>query len=178
MPLVHIVEATLDAARRRSPRGAWLLSTSGTRACGIYPACAERRGYRFLHPSERQQDRVQRCLRLVKAGEMAEAAGLIHKIMEELWSEKDLAIATACTELPLAYAAAGLPAEREVSSLRALCDACLDVLYERGGEGVPFPPSNDTEIGSSPNPQVETAAERSEERRVGKECRSRWSPYH
>ena len=24
----------------------------------------------------------------------------------------------------------------------------------------------------------ETAAERSEERRVGKECRSRWSPYH
>ena len=24
----------------------------------------------------------------------------------------------------------------------------------------------------------ETAKERSEERRVGKECRSRWSPYH
>ena len=24
----------------------------------------------------------------------------------------------------------------------------------------------------------ETAADRSEERRVGKECRSRWSPYH
>ena len=52
IPLVHIVEATVDAARRRSPQGAWLLSTSGTRACGIYPACAERRGYRFLHPSE------------------------------------------------------------------------------------------------------------------------------
>ena len=25
---------------------------------------------------------------------------------------------------------------------------------------------------------VKVAAERSEERRVGKECRSRWSPYH
>ena len=25
---------------------------------------------------------------------------------------------------------------------------------------------------------VPTVAERSEERRVGKECRSRWSPYH
>ena len=25
---------------------------------------------------------------------------------------------------------------------------------------------------------VEKKAERSEERRVGKECRSRWSPYH
>ena len=36
--------------------------------------------------------------------------------------------------------------------------------------------------GSNPGQQVETAysynAERSEERRVGKECRSRWSPYH
>src|SRR2546421_4210403 len=28
------------------------------------------------------------------------------------------------------------------------------------------------------SPQSELAANRSEERRVGKECRSRWSPYH
>ena len=28
------------------------------------------------------------------------------------------------------------------------------------------------------NPQTEAEYERSEERRVGKECRSRWSPYH
>src|SRR5260221_1201485 len=28
------------------------------------------------------------------------------------------------------------------------------------------------------NEKVENEAERSEERRVGKECRSRWSPYH
>ena len=27
-------------------------------------------------------------------------------------------------------------------------------------------------------PLARTAANRSEERRVGKECRSRWSPYH
>ena len=27
-------------------------------------------------------------------------------------------------------------------------------------------------------PWIKWAAERSEERRVGKECRSRWSPYH
>ncbi|WP_299079913.1 amino acid racemase [uncultured Fretibacterium sp.] len=136
VPLVHIVEATVDAARCRSPQGTWLLSTSGTRACGIYPACAERKGYRFQHPSEEQQGRVQRCLCLVKAGETAEAAGLMRGVAEELWREKDMPIVTACTELPLAYAAAGLPAEREVSSLQALCDACLDVLYERGGEGV------------------------------------------
>ena len=132
VPLVHIVEATVAAARRRSPEGAWLLSTSGTRVCGIYPACAEREGYRFIHPSEARQERVQNCLRLVKAGNLPRAAALMRGLAEELWDERDCPIVTACTELPLAYAAAGLPREREVSSLRSLCDACLDVLYERG----------------------------------------------
>ena len=28
------------------------------------------------------------------------------------------------------------------------------------------------------NRKIKVSAERSEERRVGKECRSRWSPYH
>src|SRR5256885_11388729 len=28
------------------------------------------------------------------------------------------------------------------------------------------------------HPMIDPAASRSEERRVGKECRSRWSPYH
>ena len=38
-------------------------------------------------------------------------------------------------------------------------------------------------VGATPVPHAELlnylkSAERSEERRVGKECRSRWSPYH
>src|SRR2546429_6505405 len=32
--------------------------------------------------------------------------------------------------------------------------------------------------GGNSDAQVEIGAARSEERRVGKECRSRWSPYH
>ena len=31
---------------------------------------------------------------------------------------------------------------------------------------------------TNPNPVISLTALRSEERRVGKECRSRWSPYH
>jgi len=34
------------------------------------------------------------------------------------------------------------------------------------------------EIAYSPNGKHLAVASRSEERRVGKECRSRWSPYH
>src|SRR5574341_1361311 len=33
-------------------------------------------------------------------------------------------------------------------------------------------------LGQSPHPLLAIPAKRSEERRVGKECRSRWSPYH
>ena len=33
-------------------------------------------------------------------------------------------------------------------------------------------------VGASALGAISLAAERSEERRVGKECRSRWSPYH
>ena len=130
-PLVHIVEATVERARRRSPEGSWLLATSGTRASGLYPACAERFGYPFFLPSDEQQDRVQKSLRLVKAGETLEAGRVLREVIEELWRERDVAVATACTELPLAYAVSGLPPEREVSSLQSLSDACLDVLYER-----------------------------------------------
>ena len=37
---------------------------------------------------------------------------------------------------------------------------------------------NNTYAGKGPGMVVEIEANRSEERRVGKECRSRWSPYH
>ena len=36
----------------------------------------------------------------------------------------------------------------------------------------------ETRIGAEPAPFAAVLARRSEERRVGKECRSRWSPYH
>ena len=38
--------------------------------------------------------------------------------------------------------------------------------------------STDAAVGTPPVVLALTVIERSEERRVGKECRSRWSPYH
>src|SRR3712207_6966813 len=38
--------------------------------------------------------------------------------------------------------------------------------------------NRDTEVVASPVALAPAFATRSEERRVGKECRSRWSPYH
>src|SRR2546430_4049021 len=41
-----------------------------------------------------------------------------------------------------------------------------------------YTPSGVTIHEKGVSPQVEVVMTRSEERRVGKECRSRWSPYH
>ncbi|GHV48689.1 aspartate racemase [Synergistales bacterium] len=128
-PLVHIVEATVAAAASASPGGAWLLSTSGTRASGIYPAYAKTVGYRFREPSDAEQGRADKSLRLVKSGDIPEAGKVLREVVEELWSQEDIPVVTACTELPLAYSVSGLPAKREISSLKALSDACLRVLY-------------------------------------------------
>src|SRR5438093_13626335 len=55
-------------------------------------------------------------------------------------------------------------------------DVCSSDL--RRVEGAPAAPTADDDGPDLLDHAVETVEERSEERRVGKECRSRWSPYH
>ena len=137
-PFIHIVEETVKAAAAISPDGAWLLYTSGTRVSGLYAKYAKyaenagKEGYRFLDPSDEEQELIQQCVLQVKAGRIAEAGAAMRGIIEGLWSKDDRLITTACTELPLAYAASGLPTRKEISSLQALSDACLKLLYESG----------------------------------------------
>ena len=131
VPLIHIVEATVEAAKELSQGNcSWLLATDGTQKSLIYPACAEKMRYHFLKPSQSQQERVQKCVRLVKAGDMKAAGETMRDVVNELWGERDVPVTMGCTELPLAYEASGLPLERQVSSLKALSDACIRVLYE------------------------------------------------
>ena len=131
VPLIHIVEETVKAAKELSQGNcSWLLATDGTQKSLIYPSCAEKMRYHFLKPSAEQQERVQKCVRLVKAGDMKAAGETMHDVVLELWGERDVPVTMGCTELPLAYTASGLPLERQVSSLKALSDACIRVLYE------------------------------------------------
>lgn len=131
VPLIHIVEATVEAARELSQGNcSWLLATDGTQKSLIYPTCAERMRYHFLKPVSEQQERIQKCVRLVKAGDMASAGETMRNVVRELWAERDVPVTMGCTELPLAYEASGLPLERQVSSLKALSDACIRALCE------------------------------------------------
>ncbi len=129
VPLVHIVEETVLAAQRLSPEGAWMLSTKGTRATGIYQKCAEKYNFTLYIPNEEQSDKSQQVINYVKANKLAEAGALTKELVEELWTERNLPVMTACTELPLGYDASGLPQEKSVSSIGALVDAVVKKLY-------------------------------------------------
>ncbi|MEN6412280.1 MAG: amino acid racemase [Veillonellales bacterium] len=129
VPLVHIVEETVLAAQRLNPEGCWMLSTVGTRQSGLYQKYAQGIGYQLWLPDSGTAARVQESINLVKAGKQTEAGALIRAVVLGLWRERDVPVMAACTELPLAYDASGLPPERTVSSLGALVDACLHRIY-------------------------------------------------
>lgn len=129
VPLVHIVESTVDMAREQSPEGAWLLATEGTIQSRIYQEYAESMSYKLFSPSSECQREIQESIELVKANQL-EAGGIrLQGAVQKLWVEKTVPVVAACTEIPLAYAASQLPRELCISSLGALAKACLDRLY-------------------------------------------------
>ncbi|CAK7013414.1 MAG: hypothetical protein DELT_02156 [Desulfovibrio sp.] len=128
-PLIHIVEETVKACKKQSPKGAWLLATEATCKSRLYQDYAREIGYTFHEVTPEMQKRVTQALTLVKAGKMPESGTCMRGIVEDLWAVDAISIATACTELPLAYDASGLPQEKSVSSLGALSDACLRAIY-------------------------------------------------
>jgi len=125
VPLVHIVTATLDAAQEASPTGAWLTATRGTIATRLYQDAAEERGYTLHVPGEKDIDALMGVIALVKAGEMARAGARYMAIADSLFARIPVPALTACTELPLAFDASGLPSVRSVSSLTALARATV-----------------------------------------------------
>ncbi|MDN5319304.1 MAG: aspartate racemase [Thermovirga sp.] len=128
-PLVHIVTSTLDEALNKDERGAWLLATEGTIKTGLYDAHASQKGFQLYKPNPNVQRTITSAITAVKEGRPDKAKKALRNAVEELWSEQDLPVIAACTELPIAYEAASLPKERMISSLEALARACIKELY-------------------------------------------------
>ena len=130
VPIVHIIEATVEASMKKSPKGAWMISTMGTARSGLYQKAAADRGYRLMIPPEDVRKEIQKAIVFVKSGKMEDAARAIERVAAKLWEIEDLPIVTACTELPLAYDASDVPKDKNISSLDALADACIKALTE------------------------------------------------
>lgn len=128
VPVVHIVDAALDAAVRTAPGGAWLLASTGTVRTGLYQRRAAARGYPLRTPGPAGQRTVHEALTLVKAGDPDAAGWALRRVVHRLWQRAPLPVLAGCTELPIAYAAAALPPQGVLSCLEALADACLAAL--------------------------------------------------
>ncbi|WP_084037375.1 cysteate racemase [Haloechinothrix halophila] len=129
VPVVDIVDATLRESMRVSPAGGWLAASSGTVASGLYQRRAKALGYRVLVPDGVRRDAIHTAAVQVKANQAAEAGDTLREAVRSLWQRARLPVIGACTELPLAYAAADLPPAMMVSSLDALAQACVRRLY-------------------------------------------------
>lgn len=129
VPLIHIVEATVEEAKIASPDGAWLIATGGTMYSGIYQRESQRVGYDLFEPSKEVLESVSEAIAAVKGGSLELSGGIMAHIVEQLRDIRDIPLLGACTELPLAYAASGLPSDGMISSLDALANRCISALY-------------------------------------------------
>jgi aspartate racemase len=129
VPVVSIIDATLDEAIRLSPEGGWLTATTGTLASGLYQKRATARGYSLYLPDAGAQQLIHGSAMQVKAKRTEEAARDFQDAVRSLWRRRNLPVLAACTELPIAYQHGMLPPEMMVSSLAALSQSCITELY-------------------------------------------------
>jgi aspartate racemase len=129
VPLVDIVTSTLNEAIRFSPDGSWLAASTGTVTSGLYQQRAERLGYHLAVPDGAVQSAIHETSLLVKANQVSSAGERFSEVAAALWNRRRLPLLAACTELPLAYAATGLPEPGMISSLAALARCCVEDLY-------------------------------------------------
>ena len=135
---------------------------------------AERRGDDVQKLSLGNQQRVQLAAALI--GD----PGLL--ILDEPFSDLDPVTVDVMSEVLRERATAGVStlfSSHQLDVVERLCDRIVII---RSGRLVAAGTIEELRATAAPHwrvvVDVDAAAERSEERRVGKECRSRWSPYH
>lgn len=85
VPILHIVDAVADAlARQRMAPTVGVLATDGTVRAGVYQKRLAERGYICMMPDTNAQAEVMRAIRLVKAGQISEAAAIFGREAETL----------------------------------------------------------------------------------------------
>src|SRR5215813_15471541 len=58
------------------------------------------------------------------------------------------------------------------------CSSCVEIAASRSMDVIEIDAASNTGVDNVRDVIINSIATKSEERRVGKECRSRWSPYH
>lgn len=105
VPILHIVDAVADTLAEQGMDGTTIgvLATDGTIHAGVYQKRLAKRGYSCLIPNAEAQAEVMRAIRLVKAGNVDEAATILRREAKALVARGCSQVAMACTEIPLAF---------------------------------------------------------------------------
>lgn len=136
VPVLDMVDETaaVAVARQPGPEAVGLLATDGTLLAGLYHEAFAKRGVPLLVPEPRDQARVMRAIRAVKAGDLGvrqrrEAVDLFNGLVAR---GADVVV-LGCTELPLLLDHP--PSAQAVDSLRCLADAVLrSAVHTEGGD--------------------------------------------
>ena len=138
MRILHIVDAVADTLVGQGVRGGCIgvLATSGTVEAGIYEKRLALRGFSCRMPGVAGQAEVMRAIRLVKAGQLAEATAILREQAEALVATGCRQVVMACTEIPVALATVeGELRSALVDATEALACACVEAC--RAGANTP-----------------------------------------
>jgi len=128
VPILHVADAVLaDLARRGGAPGALgLLATAATLKAGFYQRRLEAAGHAWTLPTaEVMAGCVLPAIALVKRQRAAEAAPFVSEAIRHLQERGAGTVLLACTELPIALAAAPDPPAC-LDATEALARACID----------------------------------------------------
>ncbi len=104
LPMVSIVKATLKGVRSLGFRSALLLSTEATARSGLYQRFAPLFGVKLYLPGFEEQQGVNEVIRLVKAGDLAGARGVLGRLLPPLREAYPFeCVVGGCTEIPLVF---------------------------------------------------------------------------
>lgn len=124
--VLHIVDAVAEMLTESDGGGLGVLATSGTVEAGIYQERLAHRGITCRMPDAAGQAEVMRAIRLVKAGQLAEATEILRAQAMALVSTGCRQVVMACTEIPVALAAEeGALRTVLVDATEALARACV-----------------------------------------------------
>ncbi|ACL57695.1 aspartate racemase [Methylobacterium nodulans ORS 2060] len=124
--ILHIVDAVADTL---AGQGGCIgvLATSGTVKAGIYQKRLALRGFSCRTPDAAGQAEVMRAIRLVKAGQLAEATTILRAQAEAMVAAGCRQVVMACTEIPVALATVnGALRSVLVDATEALACACVE----------------------------------------------------
>jgi aspartate racemase len=126
LPILHIVDAAIaELARLAVPKGLLgLLATGATLRAGLYQERLAAAGHPALLPTPAvMAECVLPAIALVKQDRAAAAAPLLKRAVDDLTAAGAARVLLACTELPIALAAAPHPAA--IDATEALARSCL-----------------------------------------------------